>query len=337
MRRIFITGLLATFILSSCNNAQQESKQPTDTIVETIDSTASIPETEGSTLDINTIQISTVDLGEFPFFTAPEGSKYINSPKVKAFDVLYIAMPDGSLQAKEGKVFRSYIHPDQQSQVEISNHYLNKSYEDAILTAGGVKLFEGKLDATQTKYYDDNAAYKGDDGSLDVYNNPIKSYIIRRADGDIYIQMEVKSNESGAIQIVQEKPLTQTIQKITSSSIAKDISEKGKAILYINFDTDKASLKTDGQDVVAEIAKVLQGDAALKLAVEGHTDNTGDAAHNKKLSEERANTVVSALVKAGIDKSRLKASGFGAERPLVANDSEANKAKNRRVELVKQK
>jgi outer membrane protein OmpA-like peptidoglycan-associated protein len=79
----------------------------------------------------------------------------------------------------------------------------------------------------------------------------------------------------------------------------------------------------------------LQQETSLKISIEGHTDNTGNAAHNKKLSEDRANAVLNALTGQGIDKSRLSAQGFGSERPLVANDSEANKAKNRRVELVK--
>jgi len=75
----------------------------------------------------------------------------------------------------------------------------------------------------------------------------------------------------------------------------------------------------------------------LKIAIEGHTDNTGDAAHNKKLSGDRAHAVMKALIGQKIDKSRLSAKGYGAERPLVANDTEDNRAKNRRVELVKVK
>lgn len=335
MKRHLLSSLAIALFVSSCNNSGQENTNDRDTTIviqdTIIDTTANT-----QSLDINNIPISTADIGDFPFFTAPEGSEYINNPKVKAFDALLIAMPDGTLQSKEGKVYRSFIHPLKNSTVEITNHYLNKSYEEAILKAGGVKLFEGKLSADQIKHYDEKAKYKGEDGSMDVYNNSIKSYIIRRAEGDIYIQLEDKSADATTIQILQEKPLVQTIQKISSESIAKDIAAKGKSILYINFDTDKASLKADGIEVVDEIAKVLKSEADLKLTIEGHTDNTGDAAHNKKLSEDRAKSVVSALEKAGIDKTRLKAVGYGAERPLVANDSDENKAKNRRVELVKQ-
>jgi outer membrane protein OmpA-like peptidoglycan-associated protein len=87
--------------------------------------------------------------------------------------------------------------------------------------------------------------------------------------------------------------------------------------------------------VVTQIAEALKKDNSLQISIEGHTDNSGNAEHNKKLSDARANSVLNALVTDGIDKARLTAKGFGAEKPLAANDSEENKAKNRRVELVK--
>jgi len=115
----------------------------------------------------------------------------------------------------------------------------------------------------------------------------------------------------------------------------KDLSEKGKSILYINFDVDQSTITTDGKEVVTQIAEALQKDKNVVIAIEGHTDNTGNAVHNKKLSNDRANSVLNALIADGIDKTRLSAIGFGSEKPLVDNNSDENKAKNRRVELVK--
>lgn len=114
-----------------------------------------------------------------------------------------------------------------------------------------------------------------------------------------------------------------------------DIDKTGKAILNINFDTDKASLKSDGQKIVDEIYTLLNTNTNLKLSIEGHTDNAGSTARNKQLSIERANTVMYALAGKGIDIKRLKAAGFGSEKPLTENNTEENKAQNRRVELVK--
>ena len=74
----------------------------------------------------------------------------------------------------------------------------------------------------------------------------------------------------------------------------------------------------------------------MKLEISGHTDNTGSKAHNLKLSQGRADAVKTMLVsKYGIDAKRLTAKGYGDTKPVVPNTSDANKAKNRRVELRK--
>ena len=81
---------------------------------------------------------------------------------------------------------------------------------------------------------------------------------------------------------------------------------------------------------------MLKIDRSMRLEISGHTDNTGGADHNQKLSEGRAAAVVDALVKKyGIDPARLQAKGYGDTMPVAANDGDANKAKNRRVELKK--
>ena len=88
--------------------------------------------------------------------------------------------------------------------------------------------------------------------------------------------------------------------------------------------------------MVAEVLKLLQSSPALRLAVEGHTDNAGTLAHNQQLSESRAQEVVRTLTAQGVATARLQAAGFGQTRPLADNATEAGRAQNRRVELVKQ-
>ncbi len=73
----------------------------------------------------------------------------------------------------------------------------------------------------------------------------------------------------------------------------------------------------------------------LKVSIEGHTDNSGNATANQTLSENRAKAVMNAVIAKGIDKSRLTSKGMGATKPLEDNGTEDGKAKNRRVEIVK--
>ncbi|MCB2409531.1 OmpA family protein [Hymenobacter lucidus] len=103
----------------------------------------------------------------------------------------------------------------------------------------------------------------------------------------------------------------------------------------MNFDTDKATIKPESEATVAEVVKLLQQNPALRLSVEGHTDNTGAAAHNRQLSEARAQAVVADLTRQAVAASRLRAAGFGPDKPIADNATEAGKAQNRRVELVK--
>ena len=109
------------------------------------------------------------------------------------------------------------------------------------------------------------------------------------------------------------------------------------AVEGIYFETGKSELKPESAQAIAEVAKLLKEDAALKLYVVGHTDNVGALEGNMKLSQDRAQSVVQALVRThGLEAARLKAYGDGPYAPVASNDSEEGRAKNRRVELVKQ-
>ncbi len=102
----------------------------------------------------------------------------------------------------------------------------------------------------------------------------------------------------------------------------------------LEFDIDKATLKdTPGtKDILTTLVDFMgQNPMVTKLRIEGHTDNTGSAEHNLKLSQARADAVATWLEAHGVDKGRLVTKGFGSTVPLVANDNAEHKAMNRRT------
>jgi len=129
--------------------------------------------------------------------------------------------------------------------------------------------------------------------------------------------------------------MTSALSFLSAGDMKKALDADGHVALHINFDTDKATLRPDAGSVIDEIGKLLQSDPSLKLSIEGHTDSTGSADHNRSLSGERAASVRSALVAKGIAADRLSTKGFGPDKPVADNGSESGRAKNRRVELVK--
>jgi outer membrane protein OmpA-like peptidoglycan-associated protein len=126
------------------------------------------------------------------------------------------------------------------------------------------------------------------------------------------------------------------VQEVTAGDMLAALNKQGFVALYINFDTNKATIKPESKPIVDQIVLLLKDNPTLKVSVEGHTDNTGAPARNKTLSQERAQSVMNALTAAGIDKKRLSAVGWGQDKPMADNKTEEGKAKNRRVEIVKQ-
>ncbi|RYF82431.1 MAG: OmpA family protein [Comamonadaceae bacterium] len=125
-------------------------------------------------------------------------------------------------------------------------------------------------------------------------------------------------------------------QVVSAQRMLDALGQSGFIALYIPFDTAKSDIKPEAQSVVGEIAGLLRTQPALKVSIEGHTDNVGTPAANKALSESRARAVMQAVVAQGIAADRMRSTGHGQEKPVADNRSEEGRAKNRRVELVKQ-
>jgi outer membrane protein OmpA-like peptidoglycan-associated protein len=114
-----------------------------------------------------------------------------------------------------------------------------------------------------------------------------------------------------------------------------EIINEGVAVPLENvfFEFNKYNLKKESFSELNRLIAFLKKNLSLKVEIAGHTDNIGSAEHNKKLSEQRANSVKDYLLKNGIVPERLVAKGYGPDKPIDTNETEAGRAKNRRVEF----
>ena len=101
----------------------------------------------------------------------------------------------------------------------------------------------------------------------------------------------------------------------------------------MNFDFNKSTLRPDSDPVLQQVLAIFKNDPTYSGEIGGHTDNVGKEDYNMKLSQARADAVKAWLVAHGVDAKRITTKGYGDTRPLVPNDTDANRFKNRRVEL----
>lgn len=116
--------------------------------------------------------------------------------------------------------------------------------------------------------------------------------------------------------------------------VKKEIIEKVNYVASnIFFESKSDKLSSKSYEPLNEVVGILKANPLLDLQIEGYTDNTGSPSYNIILSERRANAVKSYLTSHGIDADRLKAAGYGPNKPIADNKTAEGKAKNRRVEL----
>jgi outer membrane protein OmpA-like peptidoglycan-associated protein len=153
----------------------------------------------------------------------------------------------------------------------------------------------------------------------------------------IWVQVDVNNaGEQYTLYVVEEAAMEQKVE-FTAMELAKALNDTGSVALYgILFDTGKATIKPESAKALAPVGDLLKSQAALKLEIQGHTDNVGTAAANLKLSQDRAAAVKAYLLQTfGIAADRLSATGLGDTKPVGDNKTEDGRSKNRRVELVK--
>lgn len=209
------------------------------------------------------------------------------------------------------------------SRLQVIRNYLN-----AAKRAGGTVMLDG------TKFQDWTNAEDG--GMLAMEAITVK---FGKTGGEIWVGLTFDNayldpDVAYVLTIIEKEEMRQDV--VASDEMLRILNSLGRIALYINFDTGRSEVKSESTPVIDEIETLLKSNPDLKISVEGHTDNVGNAAANKKLSEARAQSVMKLLVARGINQSRLSAKGFGQEKPLDDNSTEEGRARNRRVELVKQ-
>lgn len=108
-----------------------------------------------------------------------------------------------------------------------------------------------------------------------------------------------------------------------------------KIMERIEFDTGKATIRPESDGILKAVADILTKHSELKkIQIQGHTDNKGNKAFNKNLSNNRAVSVKKWLIKAGVEESRLESKGFGQDEPIDTNDTDSGRQNNRRVQFI---
>ncbi|MFN7978549.1 MAG: OmpA family protein [Vicinamibacterales bacterium] len=241
------------------------------------------------------------DTAEWPFLTAMAGSTLENVATVdEPMDVTSGSEKEPHLVGRRYQV-RQYTPPKSLSKLETELVYtaaLTKAGWTVLPRVTGVAEGEGVVRAHYAT------------GTRDLW------VVIGRAADDSNTGFGISLADVGADD--------------WTAALAKDC----RLPLYgVTFDFDKATLRAESAPLLQKAANALTANASVAVEVQGHTDDVGDDAYNVRLSGQRAETVRSWLAQHGIAATRLTAKGYGKTQPVVENSSDANRARNRRVEL----
>jgi OOP family OmpA-OmpF porin len=277
----------------------------------------------------------------------------------KAFDELVMALASEAKKTRAAEGARTtlvYVMPKDVSTLETVRAYqaeLAKLGQVQILfqgvNAGGREELDGFNTAFMRQVY-------GDENPASRWMSWNKEYRylalqIKRAEGDMFISLYAGFNidtsaahddlipfgRTGVrLDIIEQKSREDRMVTVSASEMSNALIKTGKVALYgILFDTAKADIKPESNAALTEIGKLLKATPKLRLLVVGHTDAVGSFDSNRDLSQRRATAVANALrTQFGIDASRLQSFGASFAAPVDVNETEAGRAKNRRVELV---
>ena len=243
---------------------------------------------------------------------------------------LLTRMPDFHISDYKNIEFESHKFIGQDKKpVSIEGH---KYYIEYRLNQGAVEPGELKI----RRNIQDAMKKVGGNVIFDDNFNRVSTIVLQKEGKETWL--EVRSFNNMYRLTIVEKAIMKQVVVANAESMGNDINSTGHVSIYgIYFDTGQSAIKPESEAAISEIAKLLESNSALKLYVVGHTDNVGSFDLNMKLSKDRAEAVAKVLIeKHGIAATRLKSHGVASLAPVLSNDTEEGKAKNRRVELVKQ-
>ena len=246
---------------------------------------------------------------DHPMFSRMPGY-YIYGYETSPFDQFsFVQKQDGSRAPVEGKLFRIRYALTTTAKTAGNTPtalQIVRNYANAIKKIGGMVILENPRDVTMKLVTDEGR--------------------------EVWAFLWNETSEEYGLVIVEKEEMK---QEVTASAMLSALESTGRIALYINFDTARADIKPESMPIIDEIVGLLRNNRQLNVAIEGHTDNVGGAAANQALSLARAQAVMAAITAKGVAAARLSAAGLGQTKPIDDNATEAGRARNRRVELVR--
>ena len=266
----------------------------------------------------------------FPWLSEPEG--YGDRSSQRDYD-MYPFWTGPGFEEVEGKARIARVAGKRNRH---SMHEVRRNLQAMMDEAGGTLVFEGRIPKEAAERYDADLRSTYSDGtgySWHGYDSMV--YRVDLADGrQVWVHARLENMSAGWV-VMEREGFVQTAALLPASALKQKLDADGRVAIQVNFAVDKADILPDSQPQIEQVLALLRDDPALRLSIDGHTDDTGDAAHNQRLSEARAQSVVGALTGAGIKAARLEAKGHGQSQPVADNDTDEGRARNRRVELVR--
>lgn len=162
-------------------------------------------------------------------------------------------------------------------------------------------------------------------------------FAVLRANGKYALNADLEGYEFVSMRFETDEETSASnpyLVHIEMAPIDDSIEDRGIVLENVLFEFGSHQLDSTSFPELNRLARYLKDNRELRIQIHGHTDNVGDPTHNQKLSQQRAESVVSYLTQQGVDPDRIVAFGFGENRPVSSNETEQGRSENRRTEMV---